>query len=311
MSSEVFSTPRSCDSTSLVPGEFLKITWMKQKTVEQGPGLPWLGGRANSAFPWCCSMINRDKERKERRKLINTIGIPARICLSQVIRILTSCLEKKTGNKSLGDKICLGGWSCTRLTQPWWGSPKSCFSQFSWVSNQQQEPVASMETPLLVPVLLSPSCSHHPTPGKSRSKGSSRWREFISCQVISAGQTLGGLGWAPAGCGELWSPDGRSSRSRASPTPLSEGPGSGAAGAGALPNGPTLHRGSSAGMGCLGIHSRNFPVSMASTGQVWEAGVRSLRNVSPQIPLQPHQQHWEFGNCRFTEAKEIFSPFFP
>lgn len=168
-----------------------------------------------------------------------------------------------------------------------------------------------METPLLMPVLLSPSCSHHPTPGKSRSEGSSRWREFISCQVISAGQTLGGLGWAPAGCGELWSPDGCSSRSRASPTPLSEGPGSGAAGAGALPNGPTLHRGSSAGMGCLGIHSRNFPVSMASTGQVWEAGVRSLRNVSPQIPLQPHQRHWEFGNCRFTEAKEIFSPFFP
>lgn len=124
MSSEVFSTPRSCDSTSLVPGEFLKITWMKQKTVEQGPGLPWLGGRANSAFPWCCSMINRDKERKERRKLINTIGIPARICLSQVIRILTSCLEKKTGNKSLGDKICLGGVELHQADPAMVGVPK-------------------------------------------------------------------------------------------------------------------------------------------------------------------------------------------
>lgn len=52
-------------------------------------------------------MINQDKKRS--RKLINTIVIPSSVCLSQVIVILTSCLEKKTGNKSPADRICSWG----------------------------------------------------------------------------------------------------------------------------------------------------------------------------------------------------------
>lgn len=52
-------------------------------------------------------MISQDKRRK--RKLINSGWNYCCVCLSQVIIILTSCLEKKTGNKSLADRICLRG----------------------------------------------------------------------------------------------------------------------------------------------------------------------------------------------------------
>lgn len=257
---EVFSTPHSCDSTIVIPGGFLKITWMKQKTAEQGAGRPWRGGRANSAFPWGCSMINRDKERKERRKLINTTGTAARLCLSQVITALTSCLEKRTGNKSGADKICLREGRCTRMTQPCWGSPKKLFPPLFLGLKP-----ASMGTSHLV--LLSPSCSCHPTPGKSSSKGSSRWGELISCQVISPERTLGSWGWAPGTSALLMDAP---AQSRASPTLRDLDPEQPE-----LELFPTLQRGSKGGMGALGSTAgilRHLCPSWLLLGQVWEQG---------------------------------------
>lgn len=101
--------------------------------------------------------------------MINTTVIPSRVCLSQVVTILTSCLEKKTGNKSLVDNIWLGLVRCTRLPgheelMPLVVPSLNCsFSSFCLVSNQPQEHVASKETSHLLLGLLSPSCSDHPT----------------------------------------------------------------------------------------------------------------------------------------------------
>lgn len=171
--------------------------------------------------------------------MINTTGIAARICLSQVIRILTSCLEKKTGNKSPGDKIWLGEWRCTRMTQPCWGSPKSCFSWFSWVSKQLPG-----EPPTLC------LCSCHPTAGKSHSQGSSRWGELISCQE----QSLGSLGWAPAAWALLMDLQHGLTHTWSSLRDLDP------AGAGAHPDTP---EGQLRWDGTFGMHSRNSPASLA------------------------------------------------
>lgn len=133
-------------------------------------------------------MNNRDKKKKRKRKLINTTVIPSRVCLSQVVTILTSCLEKKTGNKSLGDNIWLGLARCSglpgheELTPPVVPSLKG-FSSFCLVSNQQQEHVASKETSHLLPGLLSPSCSNHPP----LEKGRPRIRTSLSCSPHSRG----------------------------------------------------------------------------------------------------------------------------
>lgn len=130
-----------------------------------------MGGQANRTIPWCCSMINADKERKERRKLINTMVIPARICLSQVIRILTSCLEKRTGNKSPCETKS-GGVEVHQDDPAVVGVPKKLFLPLL-LGFQAAAGETSMETSQML--LLS---SRHPTPGRSSGQSSFPARGF-------------------------------------------------------------------------------------------------------------------------------------
>lgn len=211
--------------------------------------------------------------------MINTMGIAARICLSQVIRILTSCLEKKTRNKSLGDKIWLGEWRCTRMTQPCWGSPKQLFLPVFLGLKP-----ASMETSHLVPVLLSPH---------SWEKAFPRQLQVEGAHFLQGDSTRTKPGKFGMGSSSLRSPDG----SPALPHPHlehSEGSGSRAVRAGAHPSAPEGHL---RWDGTFGIHSRNSPASLAflaDTGAGVGAGVRSPRavrsprNVSPDpSPASP------------------------